>query len=440
MLAFLKILFYNMRSLIFTFASAFVLLSTTYAQNKHIDTSTNAINALASSDELIISLQKELQVDSLNTAYWLMLGNAWEVQLNFDNAYTAYHYAVLSDSTCIKCVQQLAGATATQGDINHAIKLYKKALTLDSTNISTRSQLARLLKRDARYGDALNQFTTLLMADSTNYYVWEQIGDCALKTDSIALGLYAYSKSFELKPQNLPLAVKLINGLIKVSMPYYEIFPIAETAIAYDSTYIPIVRAKGYLHYLDQDYMRADYWFDKTTALGDSSRFTLKFSGLSKYQTGNYYIAAQTLEKTFAYDTTDKALNFVYAKALIEIGDRQKAVAILNMTEELLTPSPYEMAMLYATRGDAYSRGQKYRSAIEQFKTAYNFNSDQNEYLYRIGWCHHSAKEYKQAIDVLTNFLEKAEQEEPPKPSTQNRVWHAKRLLKDAKKEAFFNE
>lgn len=437
---FLKNSLLNMRSLIFTFVTALVLLSTTYAQNKLISTSANAFNVLVSGDEQIISLQKELQIDSLNTALWLMLGNAWEVQLNFDSAFTAYHYAVLSDSTCLKCLQQLAGATATQGDINHAIKLYKKALTLDSANISTRSQLARLLKRDARYDDALNQFTTLLMADSTNYYVWEQIGDCALKTNSIDLGLYAYSKSFELKPQNLPLAVKLINGLIKVAMPYYEIFPIVETAMKFDSTYIPIVRAKGYLHYLNQNYSKADYWLDKASALGDSSRFTLKFSGLAKFQTGNYYNAAKNLEKAFAYDTTDNALNFVYAKTLIEIGDRQKAVAILNMTEELLTPSPYEMAMLYATRADAFSRGQQYRSAIEQFNTAYNFNPDQYEYLYRIGWCHHSAKEYRQAIDVLTNFLDKAEQEEPPKPSTQNRVWHAKRLLKDAKKEAFFNE
>ena len=425
----------------FTLVSAFALISAvTFAQSENPSTSPKAINALASGNELIISLQQELLIDSLNTAHWLMLGNAWEMQLNYDSAATAYHNAVLSDSTCIRCLQQLAGANAAQGNVNHAIELYKRALTLDTTNRSTRSQLARLLKRDARYNEALDQFNTLLMADSANFYVWEQIGDCALKTDSIALTLYAYNKSFELKPQNLPLAVKLINGLIQAAMPYPVIFSIAETAIAYDSTYIPIVRAKGYLHYLAQEYRKADNWFDRAAALGDSSRFTLKFSGLAKFQTGNYYDAAQNLEKAFAYDTTDKALNFVYAKTLIEIGDRQKGLAILNMTEDLLTPSPYEMAMLYATRGDAYMRGRKYRSAIEQFYTAFNFNPNQYEYIYRIGWCHYNAKEYEQAVDVLTDFLSKAELEEPPKHSTQGKVWHAKYLLKDAQREVFFNE
>lgn len=430
-----------MRLLNFTFASAFVLISAvTFAQSENTSTSPNTINTLTSGNGLIISLQKELQNDSLNTAHWLMLGNAWEMQLNYDSAAIAYHNAVLSDSACIRCLQQLAGANAALGNINHAIELYKRTLALDTANRTTQSQLARLLKRDARYSAALEQFTTLLKADSTNFYVWEQIGDCALKTDSIALALYAYSNSFELKSQNLPLAVKLINGLIQTAIPYPMIIPIAETAVAFDSTYIPIVRAKGYLHYLAQEYRTANSWFDRATALGDSSRFTLKFSGLAKFQTGNYSHAAQNLEKAFAYDTTDKALNFVYAKTLIEIGDRQKGLAILNMTEELLTPSPYELAMLYATRADAYSRGQKYKSAIEQFYTAFNFNPDQYEYLYRIGWCHHSAKEFKQTIDVLTNFLDKAEQENPPKHSTQGKVWHAKHLLKDAQREAFFNE
>ena len=430
-----------MRLLNFTFVSAFIITSAvTFAQNENSSAAPNAINTITSGNELIISLQKELQNDSLNTVHWLMLGNAWEMQLNYDSAATAYHNAVLSDSTCIRCLQQLAGANAALGNINHAIELYKSTLALDTANRTTQSQLARLLKRDARYSAALEQFTILLKADSTNFYVWEQIGDCALKTDSIALALYAYNKSFELKPQNLPLAVKLINGLIHAAIPYPVILSIAETAIAYDSTYIPIVRAKGYLHYLAQEYRKADSWFDRAKALGDSSRFTLKFSGLAKYQTGNYYDATQNLEKAFAYDSTDKALNFVYAKTLIEIGDRQKGLAILNMTEDLLTPSPYEMAMLYATRGDAYMRGQKYRSAIKQFSTALNFNPNQYEYIYSVGWCHHNAKEYEQAIDVLTDFLRKAEQEDPPKPSTQDKVRHAKYLLKYAQREVFFNE
>ncbi|MDD3892326.1 MAG: hypothetical protein PHE03_08495, partial [Bacteroidales bacterium] len=86
-----------MRLLNFTFVSAFIITSAvTFAQNENSSAAPNAINTITSGNELIISLQKELQNDSLNTAQWLMLGNAWEMQLNFDSAATAYHNAVLS--------------------------------------------------------------------------------------------------------------------------------------------------------------------------------------------------------------------------------------------------------------------------------------------------------------------------------------------------------
>ena len=410
------------------------------AQSTYKSNISTPSNALLSNGELIGYLNEAIKHDSLNTAYWLALGNAWEMQLNFDSAKYAYQNAVLTDSSCVKCLQQLAGVNATLGDVNSAIYSYYEALTIDSLSIPTRSQLARLLKRDGRFEQALAQFKNLLQTDSTNYYIWEQIGDCAAKTDSIALAIEAYSNSFELKPQNLPLAVKLINGLIQIAMPTGYIQPIAEAAYEYDSTYVPIVRANGYLHYLSQNYAKADLWFDKTTALGDSSRFTLKFSGLAKYQTGNYYGASQILKKAFALDSTDNALNFVYAKTLIEIGNRQKAIAVLNLAEELLTPSPFEMAMLYATRADAHNRSRNYQKAIEQYNQAYTFDPNHHYYIYQVGICYYNAKEYKKTIEILGKFLDLANTENPPKNSTQNAVSHAKYIIERAEKEAFFIE
>ncbi len=411
-----------------------------FAQSTNKSNISISSNTLLNNGELIDQLNDALKHDSLNTAYWLALGNAWEMQLNFDSAKYAFQKAVLTDSSCIKCLQQLAGVNAALGDVNSAISNYYEALAIDSSSIPTRSQLARLLKRDERFEQALAHFKKLLKTDSTNYYIWEQIGDCAAKTDSIALTIEAYSKSFELKPQNLPLAVKLINGLIQIAMPTGYIQPIAEAAFEYDSTYVPIVRANGYLHYLSQNYAEADLWFDKTKALGDSSRFTLKFSGLAKYQIGNYYGASQTLKKAFALDSTDNALNFVYAKSLIEIGNRQKAIAVLNLAEELLTPSPYEMAMLYATRADAHNRSRNYQKAIEQYNQAYTFDPSHHYYIYQSGMCYYNAKEYKKTIEILGWFLELAQTENPPKKSTQNAVSHAKYIIERAEKEAFFTE
>lgn len=369
---------------------------------------------------------------------WLMLGSAWESLLMYDSAELAYTKAFELDTTCVKCIQQLAGVNATQGKVKESIKLYYKTLSLDSSSTIAQIQLAKLLKRESKFTESLQHFELLLNFDTTNFYIWEQIGDCSLRIDSIAKGIKAYSKSFELNPANMPLAVKLINAYLQSGIPPFLFIEIANTALSLDSTYVPLIRAKGYLHFLGQDYQNAEVWLNKAYELGDSSRFTLKFLGINKYHNGSFYSSANFLEKAFVIDTTDKALNFVYSKALIEIGDRNKALGILDLTEQIITPTNEEMGYLFATRADAHFRGCNYLEAINQFSKAYELNPDQLEYLYEIGICHYNAKEFSKSLDILKEFIQLAEIEDPVKGSTTRKIPSAKYFMKEIEKELFF--
>jgi tetratricopeptide (TPR) repeat protein len=384
-------------------------------------------------------LKEKIRRDSKNIRYHMMLGSIWESHLQYDSAAIAYGKAIELDSTCVRCHQLLAGVMASKGMVKQSIILYNRTLTLDSTNSSARIQLARLLKREGRYKEAFTQFSLLLSADTTNFYLWEQVGDCAMRIDSIGIGLSAYNTSFSLNSANMPLAVKLINSFIQSSIPAFLILPYAETALQNDSTYIPILRAKGYLLYLSEDYTNADKWLNKAYNLGDSTKFTLKFIGISKYQNKQFLSSATFLEKAFAIDTTDKTLNFVLAKSLIEIGDRQKAIDVLDLTERLITPLPLEMAMLYASRANAYSRGQKYAESINQYNIALQHNPEQLEYLFEIGMCYFNSKDYSKAKEVLSSFLELAEIENPKKGSTTRYISTAKHMISRIDKELFFN-
>jgi tetratricopeptide (TPR) repeat protein len=408
------------------------------AQNDDSIIPTSFVNIEIDDNKLVELLKASLKSDSTNLRHIIMLGSIWENHLQYDSAAIAYSKAISVDSTCIKCYQKLAGVMAGRGMIKKSIELYNKTLSLDTTNTTARTQLARLLKRESRFKEAYKQFNLLLDSDSTNFFLWEQIGDCAMRIDSIGIGLSAYNKSFDLNPANMPLAVKLINSFIQSSIPPFIILPYAERALQNDSTYIPIIRAKGYLLYLSQDYVNAESWLNKAYNLGDSTRFTLKFIGISKYHTNQYLSSATYLEKAYAIDTTDKALNFVLAKSLIEIGDRQKAIDILDLTERLITPLPLEMAMLYSSRGNALSRSQKYAEAIEQFNIALQYNPEQLEYLYEIGMCYFYAKDLINAKKTLTKFLELAEIENPKKGSTMRYISTAKHFITRIEKDLFF--
>lgn len=389
-------------------------------------------------DEQQISILKNnLKTDSTSTQSWLTLGILWENRMQYDSAHYAYSKAATADTTCIKCKQQLASVLATKGKISEAIKIYQQILTNHPENITVQSQYARLLKRDGRYREAYMQFQDLISRDSTNYYLWEQLGDCAMQIDSTSAGQLAYLYSFEINPGNMPLAVKLLNGYIKGGSLIPFVMPYADIAYEQDSTYIPLIRIKGYLHYLLNDFTESEKWFEKAYTAGDSSRFTTKFLGITKYQKGNYLATTELLTKAYLIDSTDNVVNFLLAKACTEVGDWPQAIKLLNYTEDLLTPDNKEIALLYSARGDAYRKSRQFELAIEQFERAMEINPKQNTYLFEIGQTYYLADQYDKAKDYLENFISIAKDEKASK-AARSKLSHAKSYLKFINREIFF--
>ena len=325
------------------------------------------------------------------------------------------------------------------GRVKEATELYGKALEQDSTSRTARTQLARLLKREGQFAPALSHFQWLLAADSTNFYLWEQVGDCAMRTDGPALALDAYTRSFNLNPANMPLAAKLITTFTRTGMPPMLILTIAQAALEHDSTYTPVIRGKGYLYFLAEDYISSQRWLGKAHTLGDTSRFTLKFLGISKFHNGNFFDAAYLLDRAYTIDTTDRVLNYVLARALTNIGERERAIAILNLTERLMTPDPEELAMLYATRGEAYAKGSNYTQAIEQYKKAMELNPKKNNLLFEVGQCYLYAKDTGRAKGYMSRYIELETANRTPGYTTERLEW-AKNMLKRIEEGEFWGE
>jgi tetratricopeptide (TPR) repeat protein len=427
----------TIKNLIITFGLLLITFISLKGQDEGIAFNTSFFPVNLSEAEQIKLAKSNIRKDSTNTRHWLVLGNLWEGMLQYDSATIAYKKAVNIDNSCIRCKQQLASVLSIKGNVSSALHIYTEALKLDSTNTTIRSQYAKLLKRDNRFNEALYQFQYLLNNDKANYYLWEQVGDCALRVDSMSLGNLAYMYSFELNPANMPLAIKLINSYIQALVPPVFIMPFAEKAYKQDSTYIPLIRAKGYLYFLSEDYKNSDIWLSKAYERGDSSKFTNKYLGVSKYYLGKNLTSATLLEKVFAVDSTDKVVNVVFAKALVKIGDWKKAIEVIDITEELMTPLPKEIASLYAIRGDSYVRANNPTLAIKNFSKAFEINPEYLDYIYEIGFNYYLAKDYPKAKEYLNIYLQKME-ENPEEKKLSKRISQAKYYLSLIEKKIFF--
>ncbi|MDY0199895.1 MAG: hypothetical protein RBR40_02790 [Tenuifilaceae bacterium] len=392
-----------------------------------------------SENELIQELKKTLQNDSTNTISWLMLGKLWENMMQYDSALYAYSSANRYDTTNAKCKQLQAGVYAKKGMITKSLEAYQAALVLDPTNATTRSQYALLLKRDRRFTEAYKQFNTLVQIDTANFYLWEQIGDCAIRIDSISIGHLAYLYSFELNPANMPVAVKLINGYIQSLVPPSLVMPFANKAYEQDTSYVPIIRSKGYLHFLDKDYKNSAIWLAKCYAKGDSSKFTLKHLGISSYQNGKFLMAHDLLDNFYKQDSTDNVANYFFAKAAMAIGQWKKAISLLDLTEELIKPDPEEVSMIYAARAEAYTKGGNHKLAIKNYEHAYTITPSNNDYLLKLGKSYYMAKNYKSSKEALESLIANLN-ERPKNEVSESQISTAEFYLRNINKELFFRE
>lgn len=400
----------------------------------------NPLWAALSEQEQIEYLKSELQSDSLNKNFWLILGTLWENGGQVDSAVHAYEKAYGLDAECERSMQLLANGFALQGRITRALKLYEDAISFNPNNSLTRLQYARLLKKERDFSKAHVQFSILLEKDSLNFYLWEQLGDCALRIDKQFEAIDAYKKSWEINRENLPLTLKLINAKVKSAIEPDSIMPYADVALSHDPAYIPIVKAKGLLYFIPGNYMLAEQWFHKAMIFGDTSFSTLRYLGISLFHIGDFLEAADLLEKSYAIDDSDLNLNYIYAKAMNNVGDAQKAVAVIEKTIELITPNPLELASLHGVMGDSYHRVQQYQKAANQYQKAYELNPDYFFYLHQKGTSQFSARQYAEAKSTFTQIVDILESDSLKKKKGSSAYYSAKHFIKKIDETLFFND
>jgi tetratricopeptide (TPR) repeat protein len=394
---------------------AVILSATSISLYPQMAQDTSIVNAememlMGNYSTALFLIQHQQQKMDINERWLQLKALAFENLNQFDSAEKIYARILEFNGNNIDATRGLARTYTAIGRVKAAVAQWERAITIDSLNRSTRLSYARLLKREGDLSRALIQYQWLIQADTCNFSHWEQIGDCAAGLGKIDVAYEAYDKAFYCNPANAPLAAKYLQFVVKSGAPPWIVIPVAEVAIKADSTYIPLVRLMGYVKYnYTKDYPSAQKWFTKAYEMGDTSKFTTKHLGITLYNNGYFTKASEMMALAFASDSTDRMLNYVLARAYIDIGERFKALELLNLNEFLILPDTMELSVIYATRGELHSRAMEYQLAIKNYERAFDLDPKSIYYLLRIGESYYGLKELKKALDYFEVFLAKSE-------------------------------
>lgn len=216
--------------------------------------------------------------------------------------------------------------------------------------------------------------------------------------------------------------------------------PIVDSALKVDSLYIPLLRVKGTMFFNDKMYREALEIYNIAFSQGDTSKITLKHMGISCYSIGQFSRSSDLLEKAFLQDSLDVVLNYFYANALINIGDRLKGINVMNKTEFFMTPDSLELSMIYETRADGYSKGSDFANAVKQTQRAYELNPKKVEHIYRIGQIFDfNLKDSLKALEYYELYLSKIV-DLPENSNSRKFEGMATRAIKRLKEGLFFED
>ena len=325
-----------------------------------------------------------LSKDSTRTDLLLLKGRAMAALFRYREAIVILRKAQQLDSTDIKVLNELVNVYRS-GDLVSAIETSRKISKLDPGNRYFSLQLANLLYSGKEYRDAIQVLSPLYKADSSDFYVVKQLANCHDELKHTDSAMFFYSKALKIVPYDPIVTGKLANILIhedEINTAFY----LTAIYLKHDPVNIPILKQNAYCNYLILDFPASAKQFRECLKLGDSSKFTRKYLGLSYYKQDKYDSAAPFFLAAFRSDTTDIEVCFYYGVSETRSLAIDTGLIYLQRTLRLLMPSPSFLSTIYTELAGAYTGIAHPDTAIILLQKALEVNPQNNTILFKIAY------------------------------------------------------
>jgi tetratricopeptide (TPR) repeat protein len=326
-----------------------------------------------------------LSQDTARTDLLLLQGRALAAEYRYKEAIAALRKAERLDSSNIKVLNELMDVYRLSGDQGKAISTSLNITRLVPENRYFQLQLASLYYSGEDYRLTIAVLLQLYAEDSTSYFVARQLGNCYNELRRADSAKRFYRRALRITPFDPYVTGKLVNLLIREDEPAMALYW-TQLYLSQDSSYIPILKQSGYCYYLLIDFRSSAMQLRKCTELGDSSKFTMKYLGLSYYKQEKYDTATPIFRKAFFSDTTDAEVCFYYGVSSYRSLAVDTGLVYMSRTLRLLMPSGKFLSTLYGELADANTSKGNADTAIVLLKKAFEANPENNTLRFKIAY------------------------------------------------------
>lgn len=371
------------RQLRFIAAFLFILPGITGAQNQEPAEQLKALMESCQFSQAITLAELYLSKDSTRVDLLLLKGRALAAIFRYKESIAVLRKAQRFDSTSIKVLNELVNVYRST-DPDKAIETANEIILLDPDNRYFSLQLANLYLSEKDYPEMIKTLFGIYGNDTTDFYVVKQLAICYDELKSNDSATLYYKKALRIFPLDPNTTIRLANLLIRtneINTAYY----ITALFLQKYPDYTPILKQNAYCNYLIFDYPATIKLLRKCIRLGDSSKFTNKYLGLSFYKMDKYDTAAIFFRKAFQIDTTDAEVCFYYGVSETRSFNPDTGLVYLQRALRILMPSGQFLASLYAEMALAYS-GTRPDTGLVLLKKAFEINPESNIIRFKIAY------------------------------------------------------
>jgi tetratricopeptide (TPR) repeat protein len=326
-----------------------------------------------------------LSQDSARIDLLLLTGKALAAGFQYREAVAALRKAEQLDSTNIKVLNELVDVYRQSGDAGNAIVTSSKITSLVPGNRYFSLQLANLYYLEEDFRLAIAVLLPLYMTDSSTFFVAKQLGNCYNELKRSDSAIRFYRRALRICPYDPVVTGKLVNVFIRednVAMALYW----TQVYLSQDSVNIPILKQSAYCYYLLIDFKSSANRLLECLRLGDSSKFIMKYLGLSYYKQDKYDTASPYFRKAFLADTTDAEVCFYYGVSEYRSLGVDTGLVYLNRTFRLLMPTPQFLSTLYVELAAANTATGHADTAIILLQKALESKPENNTLRFKIAY------------------------------------------------------
>ena len=366
-----------------------------------------AVQAQSSSE--IAALDSLAAVSDSTTARSLVLRKAALLKRMycFDEAAEALSSLLSPGAVDTEVLSELADCHYQAGRSAEAMLLYMQLTQLRPEDLGSQVRFMSLLNRAGALSDVVERGREVLQRD-TLIPVLTLVGDAFNKMEQPDSAMRYYGAALRRRPRNASVVSKMSNILLE-RKDYDGALSLAENYLALDSLNIDILRIKGLAYYLKENWMLSADAFELAVELGDDTYaphyyLAKDYSGLHMFREADeHFLRAWQLDSTRA----SLALEIASTRSYFMPYERE-VMPWFDKALRMTDPDPKLMASIYQEYGRAEYTRMNWDKAILLYKTAYQYNPENNSALSTIGYCYEQKKDYKNAVLYYERYLEYA--------------------------------